>query len=248
MQELATATRKTPTSSGRAAEVLIREEEKSVAVDKGEDSSRLQVVATFAREHVAIIGVICAVAAVFAGMQLFGARTTAVPLNPSVVSEVSVSSPQASPTPEPTILVHVLGAVNQPGVVALPVGARVRDAIAASGGLTDEANPGELNLAQLLFDGAQLVIGNNSSPRGEVNSESGSGGSSGTTGAATTRLNLNTATAAQLETLPGVGPVTAERIIAWREQHGRFTNAAELQEISGIGVKTYAQLEPYVTV
>jgi competence protein ComEA len=204
----------------------------------------------FVREHVAVVGVIGAVAAVFTATQLFGARTTEVPLTPSVISETPVVS--ASPTPVPTIVVHVLGAVVEPGVVVLPEGARVHDAIAACGGLTAAADPGELNMAQVLFDGAQLVIGVQGNPRGEVNGGSGGASLGGTTGGntsgASTRLNLNTATQAQLETLPGVGPVTAQRIIAWREQHGRFTAAAELQEVSGIGVKTYAQLEPYVSV
>jgi competence protein ComEA len=111
--------------------------------------------------------------------------------------------------------------------------------------MSEDADPAELNLAAVLSDGAQVIIGVRGSPQGEVVGST----SGGTTGSSSnTKVNLNTATSAQLETLPGVGPVTAGRIIAWREAHGKFTTTAELQEVSGIGAKTYAQLEPYVCV
>jgi competence protein ComEA len=203
----------------------------------------------FAKEHLAVIGVVCAVAAAFAVTQLFGARTIEVPLTTATVVDEPNKTALSSTAP-PTIAVHVLGAVVNPGVVVLPENARVQEAILACGGLAADAEPAELNFAQVLFDGEQLVIGTRNNPRGEVNGNSSGGTAAKTTSGSATgsRLNLNAATQAQLETLPGVGPVTAGRIIAWREQHGRFSTTAELQEVSGIGVKTYAQLEPYVSV
>lgn len=148
------------------------------------------------------------------------------------------------------LLVHVLGAVRQPGLVRLGVGARVADAIAAAGGLGPDADPGELNLAAPLVDGAQVLIGTVKEPRGEVRGASPGGSASGTVapGGGAGPVNLNTATVDQLDGLPGVGPVTAQAILAYRTKHGRFTRVEELQEVDGIGPKTYAQLASHVTV
>ena len=136
---------------------------------------------------------------------------------------------------------------RRPGLVKLPESSRVQDAIDAAGGLTDRADPGELNLAQLLADGQQLVIGTSSDPAGEVRDgrESAAGSSSS---AATATLDLNRASQVQLEELPGVGPVTAGAILTWRQQHGKFSRIEELQEVDGIGPKTYAQIAPHVRV
>jgi competence protein ComEA len=167
------------------------------------------------------------------------------------------AGPSAEPTPLITAepepwLVHVLGAVSAPGLVSLSPGARVADAIAAAGGLLAEANSAELNLAAELADGAQVIIGTAAEPRGEVRTGTGggaAGGGSGTSGNTVDPvIDLNSATQAELETLPNVGPATASAILAWRSSHGRFTTVAELQEVDGIGPKTYAQLAPRVRV
>jgi competence protein ComEA len=185
----------------------------------------------------------------------------AVPGDPTVVSSTSTAGP-ASATPiagssappssgsarGPTILVHVLGAVSKPGVVTLDEGARVAEAITAAGGLRGDADPSELNLAAVLVDGSQIVIGTKAAPRGEVRvgpSGDAPGGSSSAVGAL---VNLNTATLDQLDTLPGVGPVLAQSIIDYRTKRGRFTKIEELQEVDGIGSKTYAQIAPHVRV
>lgn len=145
---------------------------------------------------------------------------------------------------------HVLGAVRRPGVVTLPERARVRDAVSAAGGFARSAAPGDLNLAAVLEDGQQVRIGTAKKPGGEIRS----GSAPGPAGAATGRpddggvVDLNQATQADLETLPGVGPVTAEKILAWRSEHGRFTRVEELQEVDGIGPKTYAELSPHARV
>lgn len=207
--------------------------------------------ARFSRMHVGVIGVLLVLGVITTGWLLLRARPVAV-ASPSEV--VTMSTPvQSAPTPSAStseratrLVVHVLGAVRRPGLVKLPESSRVQDAIDAAGGLTDRADPGELNLAQLLADGQQLVIGTTSDPAGEVRDgrESGSGGGS----AATATLDLNRASQVQLEELPGVGPVTAGAILTWRQQHGRFSRIEELQEVDGIGPKTYAQIAPHVRV
>jgi competence protein ComEA len=206
-----------------------------------------------AGRHVRVVALLGLVAVVAAIWFVLRARTWA----PEAVAMVTPTwSAEASPAPTippaPVFWqVHVWGAVAQPGLVAVPSGSRVADALAAAGGLTAEADPAELNLAAELVDGCQILVGTLDAPRGEV--RVGAGGLSGgsLTGPGTdagTVLDLNTATAAQLETLPGVGPVTATAIITWRTEHGRFTDPIELQEITGIGPKTYEKLAAYVRV
>jgi len=195
----------------------------------------------FAREHLVVLGVALVVGLVFAVTTFWTTRPQEVPITPSVTASVITATP--TPTSVPMIKIHVLGAVVAPGVVTLPQGSRVEDAITAAGGLLTDADPAQLNMAAVLSDGSQIVIGTTDNPLGDVND--GTGGSSGSGGSL---VNLNTATQAQLETLPGVGPVTAGKILAWRTQHGRFSSVSELLEVDGIGEKTLAQLEPHVCV
>ena len=124
----------------------------------------------------------------------------------------------------------------------------MQDAIKAAGGLTSAARPGELNLAQVLADGQQVVIGTARRPAGEVRDQAPNPPNSTRDRSPAGTLDLNHATAAQLEQLPDVGPVTAAAIVAWREQHGRFSRVEELQEVDGIGPKTYARIAPLVRV
>ena len=125
----------------------------------------------------------------------------------------------------------------------------MQDAIDAAGGLLPAADPGEINLAQPLGDGQQVLIGTSAHPSGEVRQTGAGSGTTATgTGEPGGQIDLNSATAGQLDTLPGVGPVTVERIIAWRSEHRRFSRVEELQEVDGIGPKTYAQIAPHVRV
>ena len=161
------------------------------------------------------------------------------------------SAPVASASPEPVEMwmIHVLGAVMQPGVISVPKGARVIDAIEAAGGFSPQADAAELNLAAVLVDGSQIRIGTQDEPNGEVRqgmTGEPAGQQTGTSGNGT--VNLNTAAQAELETLPGVGPVTAAAILAWRQKNGSFSSVGQLQEVSGIGPKTYAQIEPFASV
>jgi competence protein ComEA len=208
----------------------------------------------FARAHLVAVGVVALTGCLWAGYQVVQARSTPVAAAAPVAVSPAPSVPSASPTPvaRPAVLVHVLGEVARPGVVRLREGARVEDAIAAAGGLTAQADPGELNLAAVVSDGSQVVIGTLKEPRGEVRTDSaapgsGTSGSPGADGGAG-KVSLNTATEAELDTLPGVGPVTAKRIVAWRDEHGRFTRIEELQEVDGIGPKTFAELAAHVSL
>jgi competence protein ComEA len=206
----------------------------------------------FGRMHLGVICALLLLSVMAAGWLLLRARPVAVASPGDVVTVATPSQSAASATPSMAksaskIVVHVLGAVRRPGLVRLPENARVQDAIDAAGGLTRQADPGELNLAQLLSDGQQVLIGTARHPAGEVREQPGSGdASSGPT--AQGALDLNRANQAQLEELPEVGPVTAQAILAWRQEHGRFTRVEELQEVDGIGPKTYGQIAPHVRV
>jgi len=147
----------------------------------------------------------------------------------------------AGPVPAEVVVLHVHGAVGEPGIVELPLGSRVVDAIAAARGPTDDADLGAVNLARVVADGEQLYV-----PRvGEAPPPS-VGGATGPD--AEGRVNINTADAAALETLAGVGPALAARIIAWREQNGPFRSVDELTAVSGIGPKTLDGMRDQVTV
>jgi len=197
----------------------------------------------FSREHLAAVVVVLLVGCGWTAYSLLQVRSTPVAV---AAAPTVLASPTPSPSPTATVVVHVLGAVHRPGLVTLPQGARVADAIAGAGGLTAAADPGELNLAAVVADGSQLVIGTRAKPRGEVRGVGAQGGAGGSAPAGT--VSLNTATLEQLDTLPGVGPVTAQRILDWRTKHGRFSAVTELQEVDGIGPKTYADIAPNVRV
>lgn len=157
-------------------------------------------------------------------------------LGSSGSGQVVAATASESAEPLGTLYVHVTGAVNRPGLVTVSTGARVVDAIAAAGGLTAEADQAAINLARAVNDGEQLIV-----PRvGEATIASGT-----TAGGL---VNLNTADQAALEALPHIGPALAARIIAWRTEHGSFTSVDDLRQVSGIGDKTFADLEPLVTV
>ena len=196
--------------------------------------------------------------------------------NRSQTSSVFASSSTASGgggPPAGTVTVHVVGQVERPGVFTLPAGSRVSDVVAKAGARKG-ADLAAINLARPLVDGEQLRVpkpgevvaagaaGARAGAAGAgvgpgagsvAGSVAGSAGGVGSAGAggvpgAVGRVNLNSATAAQLEELPGVGPVLAGRIIDWRTEHGRFASVDELGEISGIGDKIFAALQPKVTV
>jgi competence protein ComEA len=171
-------------------------------------------------------------------------------LTVSASSAASGATGSASASPPPTlseILVSVTGLVVNPGVVHLPADSRVADAIAAAGGTVDGANLTGMNLAAKLADGDSVVVTDTGSAAAAPTVVAPAGSSaSGSVPAGL--VNLNTADEAALDTLPGVGPVMAQNIIAWRESNGKFTSVEQLQEISGIGPSRYAQISALVTV
>jgi competence protein ComEA len=143
----------------------------------------------------------------------------------------------------PPLLVHVLGAVTDPGLVELDAGARVVDAVAAAGGFTAEADPAGVNLARPVVDGEQLVV----LAIGEVPPPPASGGAS-VTGAGDGLVHLNTADVAALDTLPRIGPALAQRIIDWREANGPFTSVDQLLDVAGIGDAVFSGLADKVAL
>lgn len=165
---------------------------------------------------------------------------------PTTLTNPAVNSPgipiSVAPTPADAmatdlntfdqIVIDVKGDVNSPGLVTLSAGSRVADAIAAAGGLAIDADVSNINLAERLSDGQMIYVGQSQS--------SGIG--------ADRRVNLNLATAAELDTLPGVGPVMAGRIIAWRDLNQRFHTIEQLQEVPGIGSKVFKNLKPLIKI
>ncbi|WP_232376709.1 ComEA family DNA-binding protein [Amycolatopsis aidingensis] len=150
-------------------------------------------------------------------------------------------SPSGTAEPPTELVVSVVGKVRSPGLVTVPPGARAAQAVEAAGGAVPGADLGTINLARKLADGEQLYVGVPAPPGMAPAAAAGAGAPPG-------RVDLNTASPAQLEELPGVGEVTAQRIIDWRAQHGPFTAVEQLREIEGIGEKRFARLRAEVAV
>lgn len=165
------------------------------------------------------------------------------------------------------IIVSVVGMVHHPGVVTVPGTARVADAVNAAGGMLPEASPASVNLASPLVDGQQILVGPDPLPAlstggtsagapdgaasaagGAGGGEAGAGGGAGGGGGGGGLVNINTASEAELETVTGIGPATAKKIVAHREQHGPFTSVDQLEEVPGIGPAKLEGMRAEVTV
>lgn len=159
--------------------------------------------------------------------------------------------PTATPTAVPNVMVFVSGAVAQPGVYELPPGSRVVDALSAAGGPSSDAATEALNQATPLRDGMQIYMprqGEAAPPVPLVSSETGTGEEVSATPVSTGPVRLNSATVADLETLPGIGPSLAERIIEYRDEHGPFTSIAQLSEVRGIGDTILAEIADLIVL
>lgn len=186
-------------------------------------------------------------AGVLAADWLGGKEEEPVPLEAYMAQPAALpAEASAEKAKERDIVVDVKGAVNRPGVYRLPPGSRVQDAVAKAGGADKKADLNRVNLAQPLADGTVVYI-----PRhGEKMPaflESGTGGS-GQAGYKQGKININTASAAELETLDGIGPAKAEAIIRYREEHGPFASIRDLLKVPGIGEKTLAKFADRITV
>lgn len=217
------------------------------------------------RAAAAVIVVATALAGILALRSAAAAPGEPVPLRPVAEDGPSASGQPGLPTTAPAsstpdasgaagshaqeLVVHVVGQVAKPGVVRLPAGARVGEALEQAGGPLRTADLTRVNLARQVVDGEQIVV-----PRpGEALAPGAlgppaAGGATPPGGSGSAPVPLNTADLAGLDSLPGIGPVLAQRILDWRDQHGSFSSVDELGEVSGIGDKLLEQLRPLVTV
>lgn len=215
----------------------------------------------------AALAVVLAAAAVFAAMHFWSARPEGVRA-PDHVSEAGrapvpqggtgavadgAGVPEPSPGPPPAaggpggrIVVDVSGKVRRPGIHRMPSGARVADALRAAGGVRPGVDLDGLNRARVLVDGEQIMVGAPPGPAAADGTGGGGTGPAATGGTASGPVSLNSATAEQLDTLPGVGPVLAQHIVDYRTQHGGFRSVDELREVSGIGDRRFADLQSLV--
>lgn len=238
------------------------------AIAGDSDREPMVTLAPWSRSAVRGLAVIVALAVAVAGYWAWSGRPRAVAVAPAVVA---VGTPLPAPTPVPTpvpaapappdrgspaaggdapvasagpqVVVHVTGLVARPGLVRLPAGARVADAVVEAGGVTRRRAADTVNLARILVDGEQVVVGLPAAP-----GAAGSAPPGNPMGSGTTPIDLNTATAGVLEGLPGVGPVIAARIVDWRTANGAFRSVEELGEVSGIGDAILAQVRGLVRV
>jgi competence protein ComEA len=181
--------------------------------------------------------------AVVLGLRQLGGRSQGAAAAPSPVATIAIQDDASGGRDR--VVVHVAGAVRDPGVYKLPSNARVDDAVARAGGATRRADLGGLNLAAKLDDGRQVLVPERAG-RGAAAAAPAPGAAAAP--AEGQPLNLNTATLEQLDTLSGVGPTTAQKILDYREELGGFSSIEELGEIPGIGEKRLASLREEVTL
>jgi competence protein ComEA len=220
------------------------------------------------RGHVAVLAAACLGALVWTVVLVVGGRSEAfvVPLrttptaseavhaSPTQPANVAAANSGVRTAPEPraaettpaVFVVHVSGLVQRPGLVQLPAGSRVNDALQAAGGPVAGADVAGLNLARLVVDGEQIAVGVPPAP--DASSAAGGSTAAPSSQPSGISVDLNRATVQELDALPGVGPVLAQRILDWRTENGRFTSIEELQEIKGIGQRTFAEISKHVRV
>lgn len=164
---------------------------------------------------------------------------------PDSTAAGSVQATEAALKEEVLIIVDVAGAVANPSVVELPDGSRVFEAVEKAGGLTTEADTGSINQAEILSDGQKIYIPTKQEMK-EVNS--GGGNFTGLVSGKSNLININTADLSALQEIPGVGPATAEKIISYRIENGKFNTIEDIKNVSGIGDKTFEKMKKKITV
>lgn len=179
-------------------------------------------------------------ALVVAGLAWSNRGSSATIAPPSVAPVESPGAVSATGAPQGVVLVHVAGAVRRPGLYELPAGARVADAIDTAGGPSRRADLDALNLAQVVADGMQVLVGSTAAT--PVPTVDGAGTAPGQL------LSVNSADQAGLETVPGIGPVKAAAILEYRAQIGSFDSLEQLLDVTGIGPATLEAIRPYLTL
>jgi len=169
-----------------------------------------------------------------------------------VIKAVVAPATSSDATPQKTILVHVAGAVHKPGMYALPASARVITAVEQAGGATNNGDVQAINLAAVVKDGQQIKVpergGHQPTSTGLGSTNSGAGATQANAGSADVGIvNINLASVAELEKLPGVGPAIAARIVRHRQQHGPFKRIEDLDSVKGIGTKKLEKLRAFIT-
>lgn len=184
-------------------------------------------------QHVKVLATVLMAAAVFTVWWLLSARPQAT--DDAAPLALSTATPTTAAPPE--LVIDVEGKVHRPGIVTLPKGSRVIDAIRAAGGVKGKADTASLNMARKVDDGEQILVGLAPVP-----------GADPVPGTPAAKVNLNSATVDQLDELPGVGPVTAKSILDWRTKNGHFGKVEDLLDVKGIGQATLDDLRDLVTV
>lgn len=223
--------------SGRLVERWVPASVAGAATRQGRRGTAVAAVAT------AVVVVLLTGAFVLADRPVARRPATPPALPVAELSSGPATTTTTSSTPS-SVVVSVVGHVGKPGLVTLPAGARVADALAAVGGVDDPSDRRTVNLARHVVDGEQLYIG---VPAPAAASRP-PGRKAGTSAAPQPAVDINTAGAEALEELPEVGEVTAKRIIEWRRQHGGFDTVEQLRQVDGIGPKTFAELRDLVRV
>ena len=256
----------------RTQQAIATNVQQLLGISRGEPSAPEVVAGPFrlrldpGRRHTVAVAVVACIVAFLSLWWVFNDHPqtealapAAVQASPSAASSLGADSGVVSPRPSDSSSPHTAGAISgksaesagsitvdvagkvvHPGLYELPAGSRVQTAIAAAGGALPGVDLSTVNLARRLTDGEQVAIAVSGAP---TSASSGSAGS-GPAGL----INLNTATAEQLDTLPGVGPALAKKIIDWRSVHHRFDSVEKLREVSGIGPAKYDELKALVTV
>ncbi|MFF3750293.1 helix-hairpin-helix domain-containing protein [Streptomyces sp. NPDC002018] len=213
----------------------------------------------------AALAVVLVVAVLLAAQHFWAGRPRSVRAPETVGAAGAAAVPSALPGELPPtrtgrVVVDVGGEVRKPGVLRLPTGSRVADALRAAGGVKPGADITGLNRARVLMDGEQVVVGGPAPPGaahagagaaggtgiGSGAAGAGAGAGAGSGAGAPGPVSLNSATVEQLDTLPGVGPVLARHIVDYRTRHGGFRSIEELREVNGIGARRFADLQPLV--
>ncbi|MEA2352922.1 MAG: competence protein ComEA [Thermoleophilaceae bacterium] len=192
---------------------------------------------------------VAALVAVLLGARLLGSGGRDRPAPVSVDSAGATPAATATHSPGgsgPELMVQVAGEVARPGVYRVPAGSRVTDAVTRAGGLTHRADQAGVNLVARVQDGQQVVVPRRGAGGALAGVAAGAGGSAAP-GAASGPVSLSSATVAQLDTLDGIGPTLAQRIVEYRQAHGGFSSIDQLRQVDGIGEKRFAALKKGVT-